>query len=927
MATVREAAAVALGGEPTGVVLIGEAGVGKTRLVSELAGELERDGAVVATSHGVQLSGGELPYAGIAELVRGLVRGVGPAELTRAAGRELRALGAFDRALGDEQAPDRTAVTAAVLAVVEGLGRRRSVVWIVDDLQWLDGASRDLVSYVVRVARDASLLLLATVRDSSFGGDSDQDPALELARASCVTTLQVRPLGEEAVGAQARSLSRRPLQAAELERIRRLSDGLPFFVEELVAADGATPTTLHTAVIVSTRDLVDQTRLLLRATALEETVARPDLVAEVAGLADAELAAALAEARDRDILRVDRDRDVLRFRHALLREAVEEELLASERRALHRRWAKVLDRLTDEPAAPSNLVVTRARHWHLAGDPAAAFPAVLAAARYADGIEDQAAQAYWWERVLQTWPETGDPGISRDRVLYNLLLSLVGTGEVRRALTSIRHELEASDETYELRALWLLLTHRHLAKFARDLRGVPPAPNDADALLAWLRTLDPDFRVNAVLHFLLHEWDGERPDLYLPICDELERRGGAEGDLDTWYLAMRHRGWWQQSQGDFEGQLTTVRTAREVVLEKIPSRRLEAEWDWCWGLEEAGRYSEALAAAEAALAQVDEPRAVLALWQILVGCVVAAHSALGDWDAAETWLAKMASGPGVPVDFLRARLSGEIAARRGDINRAEAELRSIADMTTPDRALSSAALAAEIAVVAADGERAGQALDDIEGVPHAVGNPDDVVQALLCLSRTAGSPGDGLMLRALDVSGRLLPAGGAVQAAARAELTEHECRVAGADSSAGWAAVAAAWHALGRVYDVAWCRHLQALAAIREGDRENASFALAEAWAIAGRLGAAPLRGRVAASARRARLSLDGLTGDTVANLTERETEVLRLLALGRTNAQIAEQLVISPKTASVHVSRILAKLGATNRTEAAAAARRLGVA
>jgi DNA-binding NarL/FixJ family response regulator len=101
---------------------------------------------------------------------------------------------------------------------------------------------------------------------------------------------------------------------------------------------------------------------------------------------------------------------------------------------------------------------------------------------------------------------------------------------------------------------------------------------------------------------------------------------------------------------------------------------------------------------------------------------------------------------------------------------------------------------------------------------------------------------------------------------------------------------------------------------------------LAEAWAIADRLGAEPLRARVAATARRFRLPLEGVRSTAVGNLTERETEVLRLVADGRTNAQIAEDLVISPKTASVHVSRILTKLGASNRTEAAAVARRLGL-
>ena len=161
----------------------------------------------------------------------------------------------------------------------------------------------------------------------------------------------------------------------------------------------------------------------------------------------------------------------------------------------------------------------------------------------------------------------------------------------------------------------------------------------------------------------------------------------------------------------------------------------------------------------------------------------------------------------------------------------------------------------------------------------------------------------------------------------RAELEEHRRRLTAADTARGWAVVADRWQDLGRIYDVAWCCHLQAEAALREGDREQATSALQAAWQLAGQLGAEPLCQRVAAIARRTRVALEGIDIDTVGNLTERETQVLRLVARGRTNAQIAEHLVISPKTASVHVSRILAKLGATNRTEAAALARRLGVA
>ena len=112
------------------------------------------------------------------------------------------------------------------------------------------------------------------------------------------------------------------------------------------------------------------------------------------------------------------------------------------------------------------------------------------------------------------------------------------------------------------------------------------------------------------------------------------------------------------------------------------------------------------------------------------------------------------------------------------------------------------------------------------------------------------------------------------------------------------------------------------------GDREQATDAARTAHQTAVRLGAGPLRQALETLARRARLDLGaGLPAErSLAGLTPREVEVLRLLVDGRSNRQIAEQLFISGKTASVHVTNILAKLGVHSRLEAAATARRLGL-
>jgi DNA-binding NarL/FixJ family response regulator len=130
------------------------------------------------------------------------------------------------------------------------------------------------------------------------------------------------------------------------------------------------------------------------------------------------------------------------------------------------------------------------------------------------------------------------------------------------------------------------------------------------------------------------------------------------------------------------------------------------------------------------------------------------------------------------------------------------------------------------------------------------------------------------------------------------------------------------------VYEVARCQWRLAEALLGVGDREQATAAARAAYESALRLGAEPLRGALEALARRGRLDLGvGLSAErTLAGLTPRELEVLRLLVEGRSNRQIAETLFISGKTASVHLTNILAKLGVHSRLEAAATARRLGL-
>jgi DNA-binding CsgD family transcriptional regulator len=177
----------------------------------------------------------------------------------------------------------------------------------------------------------------------------------------------------------------------------------------------------------------------------------------------------------------------------------------------------------------------------------------------------------------------------------------------------------------------------------------------------------------------------------------------------------------------------------------------------------------------------------------------------------------------------------------------------------------------------------------------------------------------------------------------RALVTAELARATGEDHPespivGAWSAAVRAWQAAAEPYPLAYTWLRLAEAAVAAGDRQEAGRAIRQAYALASRVGATPITEEASALARRTRLSLDEPGADAGAarrapedplarfGLTEREREIVVLLAGGRSNPQIAESLFISPKTASVHVSNILAKLGVDSRVEAAAVAHRLGV-
>ena len=923
----RGAAGIASDGGVRTILVLGEAGVGKTRLAQELAGSLGPPWLCL-TSHGVPLGRTEVPFGGAAELVRAVTRELGAAEVRRRVGRDAPVLGLLVPAVADPPADhvDRADLMAAVLRLVEALDR--PVCWLVDDAQWLDRATRDLVLYAERVATSA-LLIVATVRTSPNGDGMPHDLA-ELGRRAEVVPLG--PLSEREVLEHVAELDA-SLPGDVVSRICRLSDGMPFFVEQLVSARGQVAGSLHTVLQARLDQVSAPGRELLAAAAIGEGLLTPSGLRAVCASGDG-FATALDEVRGRGLLVLDPANEGLRFHHALLRDAVERTVLAEDRRRWHEVWASYLDALAARDGQDLRVVMERARHHDAAGT-ANAFPSALAAARAADLTQDDPARSRWWYRAFTRWPTAaaGPVELTRDAALSRTYAALWSVGALHEIEDLLERELAGEQDWF--RSLWLrLLLWRAQRAMQKEYGRVVP-PSEAEATLARLRARGADSRVAEVLVHLADEWLQDLPDLVEAmlhrVVDELTGVADVAVLADAWELLA----WLECCRGDPDAAVELAERQVAWMARHHPARVLQARYVLLGALVNAERHDEGLLLADGTLADTRDPHLHPHLWVVQHMLRAVMHLSTGAWEEVPDDLDHATEGAlGGDIGSWWNAVAGTLSARLGDVDDARVHLDAIPEPppgTPPGLRWSQegqlrAMLRTEVA--AAEGDDREVCLSVLQTVAlHHPGDPPDVLfDAFLSGLRSgvARAPTheearalvrDASTFHATTHAGRSV-----VQQLRWDELAEHRRRVVDHDTADGWWGIAARWTARHRPYDAAHALLFAAECAIRDDDRPRARDLLARAHALADHLGAEPLRRRVEALARNSRIGGVG-HGPATAGLTARESEVLALLVDGLTNREIAERLVMSPKTVSVHVSHLIAKLGVANRTEAAARA------
>ncbi|MHB9858862.1 helix-turn-helix transcriptional regulator [Streptomyces sp. YIM S03343] len=977
--TLHDALSRAAAGEPQALLVGGEAGVGKTRLIEEFATAACRAGAVVALGGCVEIGADGLPFAPFSTALRALRRAL-PAELAAAAAgqeeelaRLLPELGEAGPGRHDEEGMARLyELTARVL---ERVAADRTVVLVLEDLHWADASTRHLIAYLVRTLHTGRLVVLGSYRSDDIHRRHPLRPLLaELDRLRTVRRLELARFNRAEASRQIAGILAAEPDPAQVDDIFQRSDGNAFFVEELAVA-------LHegcrTGLSDSLRDL-----LLVRVEALPETAQRVArivaeggstveyrLLAAVARLAEDDLIEALRAAVNASILLAAPTDDGYRFRHSLVREAVSDDLLPGERSRINRRYAEALE--AEPTLVPAEQRATRlASYWYQAHDPAKALPAVLDASVTARRRHAYSEQLRLLERAMELWdtvpedvraklrpvdhtevyPPCGrDPETTPLRYLDLMAEAAVAGrfgGERERALKIIKRALRyLEDDDDPLRAAWFWTQRSRLVQAqgrgdgwlelgtAQDLvRGLPPSEVHADVL------------ANVANWSMLH---APGPDAVsaAELAVEYARMVGAHEIEMNARLTL---GGLMVGAGHVEAGLAEMAEVKERTVEDGMSAVAgRAYVNLPSYLEFVGRSREALPILEEGLVHT-RSFGLLDSEAWIWGNLAESLCTLGRWDeAAEAGRKAERIGQSAKPRGFHAALRAQLALARGDLMEAGHQLAAArAHYGTHDNATQHVLLLVRLAVeLAASEDRLADARDELGraldgGFPP--GTQREVWPLLLAaaavegdaVGRPGSEPGRAGAIEAIRTAARSVATGVPVWQAydrwVRAELLRAEGRADAAD----WAEVVCAVEPLERPYDLARVRYRLAEALLTEGgddERDRAAELLRLAHAVAAHLGARPLADAVALLAQRARLPLTGPAPQPPApagtlGLTSREHDVLRLVAEGRTNRQIAEELFISPKTASVHVSNILGKLGVSGRGEAAAVAHRSGL-
>jgi len=941
---------------PNVVLLSGDAGVGKTRLLTELRDRAFAEGWAVVAGHCLDFGDSALPYLPFSELMGRLVTDLPDVVDTVAMlhpslsrlqpGRRMMSA----EREGEGSTLDRGDLFEAMHALLEAAGEKAPLLLVIEDAHWADQSTRDMLSFLFTRPFLSPVAIVTSYRsDDLHRRHPLRSQVAEWTRVRGVERLQLNPLSESDVRTLIHQLHPEPMRDNELADIVVRAEGNAFFVEELVgAATGPgrwVPADLADVLLVRLDRLDDNARGVVRTASVAGRRVSHSLLAAASGLSPDVLDDALRKAVEMNILIAQGP--YYSFRHALLGEATYDDLLPGERVRLHAQFADAL-REGRGPGTSAEL----ARHARLAMDFDTALSASIQAGHDAMSVggPDEAAQHYQQAlELLSDRRRTPDPDFDISRLAVNAADALMDSGHPGRAAALLEEQVDrlplaAPDEwrarllAVRANALVVIEPDEDPAELsARAVSLLPPGPSGLRAkvlaiharvltamgryeeaegagleALAMAEKLDLNVIASEAITTLGSlKRTGPKEGLRAALRDAIQRAEAADAlhaELrGRFLLARSYQDWAEWDETEFWFR-SAMQRAAESGFPWAPFA-FEARWQLAWTFLIQGRWDELmdLAASEG---QTPPPIA-RALLDVLRLAVEIARG--GEPDAELAGLRRFWSLEGL-VTIYSSGHEMDVAGRRKD---AAGAVRVYDDAVTVMKRIWHDWFSARVRLGATAIRAIAESMPRLSGEERA---------AVLKDAERIHGDGHTVLQHYKDPSGFWGPEGRAWMKRLDAELMRARW-LAGIDAPPAdalvdvWREAVIMFEDFGFVHEIAQVQATLAGILRSTGDVAGAREVGDAARATAHTLGAQPILYElraVGSAPSRAEAASDALT--------PRETEILTLVAQGRSNGEIGKQLFISAKTVSVHVSNILGKLGAAGRTEAAAIARRRGL-
>ncbi len=938
---VRSVLESARGGHLAALLVSGDAGVGKTRLVDRICAEADDDAVLVLRGVCLPMRATAVPLMPLRTAFRRLPDGVAPPDL-------------------DDHTPAGGA-PVAVDAWLDRTSRDRAVVLVVDDVQWADEASLDVLTYVLAGPSDRSLAVLLTLRRDEVGVSHPLRRWLaDVRRLPCLTELHLAPFDRPETGDQLHILLGASPHESLVTEVQARTGGNAYLNRLLVeglppdarALPPGLPEDLRSAVLRPWERLSRPARELVLAVAIGgEVAAGPALerAVDLSGVPPEEQHRLLRDAVDGGVLETSPGGGYW-FHHPLQAEALESLIAGDERRRMHGALARscAADLSTGAGVVTAGDIARLgavAGHHSLAGEPDEAYFWTLGALEAAEQLGDHQAALALLEQALDLHPRLREPAKPVTELLVRLkdAAALLGQHEVEhRAVEAL---LDATDETEQPLLVCELLVRREHLRFStgRGFLRVEPVRRAAELSRPWRDSWQHGFALAEVAQASLWADEPDAQDAVSAAVEAAETIGHPRVTAYAFAAAAMATEYSNRPGGP-------ALAARGV------QGAAEAR-DW-WGFVHASlweanssqhgfspEWAASVRARREQLAALGGPHPYLAWLSINEG-----HALFqaGDWRAATELLrVALGSDPGTSSDVQARLLAAHLAVAQGRQQEAEDHLSRAEELSADTTAFRAWAFDAVRSLVRTGaGDARGAYAAAMAGL-LSPGVPPTMCEWLCPLAARAladlvaaaqgedAHPGDDLK-RLDDLVDRfphVVPDGSLEVPRYRRQVEALDALYAaevarargGPDAVTRWRRAAELLDGL-LPWDAAYSAYRagEAILVHHEGSRDHAAALLRRAAALATELRAEPVLRDVTALAAAARVPLDTVEptppGTEVAlpGLTTREREILTHIVAGRTYGEIARALFLSEKTVSSHMSNILRKTGSANRVDLA---------